>query len=86
MGKDERGWCHGAETHGMSQRGGSVIAHLKLGDFVSPMVKSGNADILYAFDKHEAYRLFTFDAHGLAAEIGKHHPYRIFYGNRACSL
>ena len=50
----------GAETHGMSQRGGSVIAHLKLGNFMSPMVKSGSADILYSFDKNEAYRTLGY--------------------------
>lgn len=54
----------GAETHGMSQRGGSVIAHLKLGNFMSPMVKSGSADILYSFDKNEAYRSLGYVKQG----------------------
>ena len=50
----------GSETHGMSQRGGSVTAHLKLGDFKSPMIRSGTADILYAFDENEAYKSLKF--------------------------
>lgn len=50
----------GAETHGMSQRGGSVIAHLKLGDFQSPMVRTGMADILYSFEVEETYRTLKF--------------------------
>jgi indolepyruvate ferredoxin oxidoreductase beta subunit len=29
----------GSEDHGMSQRGGSVMTHLKIGDFNSPLVK-----------------------------------------------
>lgn len=50
----------GSETHGMSQRGGSVIAHLKLGPFQSPMIRSGTADYLYSFEKNETYRTLHF--------------------------
>lgn len=50
----------GSETHGMSQRGGSVIAHLKLGDFQSPMIREGSADILYSFEENETYRTLKF--------------------------
>jgi len=50
----------GSETHGMSQRGGSVIAHLKLGQFQSPLIRSGTADILYSFEKNETYRTLKF--------------------------
>jgi indolepyruvate ferredoxin oxidoreductase beta subunit len=46
----------GSETHGMSQRGGSVIAHLKLGQFQSPVIRTGTADILYSFEENETYR------------------------------
>ncbi|WP_372682747.1 2-oxoacid:acceptor oxidoreductase family protein [Desulfosarcina sp.] len=37
-----------SETHGMAQRGGTVISHLKIGDFVSPLISPGNADGLIA--------------------------------------
>ena len=33
-----------SETHGMAQRGGIVISHLKIGDFSSPLVCPGRAD------------------------------------------
>lgn len=50
----------GSEAHGMSQRGGSVIAQLKLGDFQSPLIRSNSADILYSFDENETYRTLKF--------------------------
>ncbi|GBC59158.1 indolepyruvate oxidoreductase [Desulfonema ishimotonii] len=33
-----------SETHGMAQRGGTVISHLKVGDFASPLIRPGQAD------------------------------------------
>ncbi len=35
-----------SETHGMAQRGGVVISHLKVGAFTSPLVRPGRADFL----------------------------------------
>jgi indolepyruvate ferredoxin oxidoreductase beta subunit len=46
----------GAETHGMAQRGGSVINHTRLGCRFSPMVPSGSADVLLALEPAEALR------------------------------
>ena len=37
-----------SETHGMAQRGGVVISHLKVGTFSSPLVRPGQADGLLA--------------------------------------
>ena len=37
-----------AETHGMAQRGGTVISHLKIGPFTSPMIRPAQADGLLA--------------------------------------
>lgn len=37
-----------SETHGMAQRGGTVVSHLKVGRFSSPMIRPGRADILLA--------------------------------------
>ncbi len=46
-----------AEVHGMSQRGGSVISHLRWGEQVfSPIIPRGEADVLIAFEKMEAAR------------------------------
>jgi indolepyruvate ferredoxin oxidoreductase beta subunit len=38
-----------SETHGMAQRGGTVISHLKVGTFSSPLIRRGQADGLIAF-------------------------------------
>ncbi len=37
-----------SETHGMAQRGGTVLSHLKVGDFSSPLIRPGNANGLLA--------------------------------------
>ncbi len=50
----------GSEIHGMAQRGGSVISHVKIGDYSSPLVRQGTADLLFAFDRDEAYRTLAF--------------------------
>jgi indolepyruvate ferredoxin oxidoreductase beta subunit len=50
----------GSETHGMSQRGGSVVAHMKLGVYHSPMIRTGTADLLYSFDEKETYLNLKF--------------------------
>jgi len=50
----------GSEDHGMSQRGGSVLTHIKIGDFDSPLVKKGGADVLLSLEKDEAYRTLHY--------------------------
>ncbi len=37
-----------SETHGMAQRGGTVVSHLKAGDFSSPLIRPGSANALIA--------------------------------------
>ncbi|RLB43401.1 MAG: indolepyruvate ferredoxin oxidoreductase [Deltaproteobacteria bacterium] len=54
----------GAETHGMAQRGGSVISHLRLGEAEGSLIRSGTAHYLLALDEHEAYRYLPFLAKG----------------------
>lgn len=50
-----------SEVHGMSQRGGSVITHVRVGDRVhAPMVAIGQADYLLAFEALEAARAASF--------------------------
>ncbi len=34
-----------SETHGMAMRGGTVISHVKIGSFTSPLIRAGQADI-----------------------------------------
>ncbi len=46
-----------AETIGMSQRGGSVTSHIRMGDkLYSPLIGKGTADIILAFEPGEAVR------------------------------
>lgn len=46
-----------SEIHGMSQRGGSVVSHVRFGKEVfSPIVPEGEGDILFGFEMLEAYR------------------------------
>lgn len=33
-----------SETHGMAQRGGTVVSHLKIGDFKSPLIRPFQSD------------------------------------------
>ncbi len=54
----------GAETHGMAQRGGSVVSHLRLGDVQSSLVKTGSAHFLLSLEENEAYRNIPFLARG----------------------
>jgi indolepyruvate ferredoxin oxidoreductase beta subunit len=54
----------GAETHGMAQRGGSVISHLRIGDVESSLVTNGSAHILLALDANECYRNLPFLSNG----------------------
>ncbi|MFH1156274.1 MAG: 2-oxoacid:acceptor oxidoreductase family protein [Pseudomonadota bacterium] len=49
-----------SETHGMAQRGGTVISHLKVGTFSSPLIRPGKADLLVAlkpetFHQHRGF-------------------------------
>jgi len=47
----------GVDTHGLAQRGGSVVSHLRLGEQVhSPLVAPGEADIVIGLERLEAYR------------------------------
>lgn len=50
----------GSETHGMSQRGGPVLSHLKVGPYLGPLVRKGCADLVLALDAVEAVRHLPF--------------------------
>jgi len=46
-----------AEVHGMAQRGGSVVSHVRISDKVySPLIKTGSADFLVSFEQIETVR------------------------------
>jgi indolepyruvate ferredoxin oxidoreductase beta subunit len=46
-----------AEIHGMAQRGGAIVAHVKIGDKVqAPLIERGTADIVLGFEVLETAR------------------------------
>lgn len=50
-----------SEVHGMAQRGGSVIAHLRYGEKVySPLIDPGTADIQVSFEMLESLRYIQY--------------------------
>ncbi len=50
-----------SEIHGMAQRGGSVISHVRFGRKVfSPLMEEGSADFILAYEKLEALRYAHF--------------------------
>jgi indolepyruvate ferredoxin oxidoreductase beta subunit len=50
-----------SEVHGMAQRGGSVSTHVRFGNKVySPLIKKGDADILFSFEVLESVRYLDF--------------------------
>jgi len=42
-----------SETHGMAMRGGSVVSYVRIGKYSSPLIRTGEADILLALSENE---------------------------------
>jgi indolepyruvate ferredoxin oxidoreductase beta subunit len=71
-----------SETHGMSQRGGSVVSHLKIGGTQAPLIRKGTADLVLALDADEGLRnlsyarpggaVFVNSEDGLPADMSSH--------------
>ncbi|MCD8307033.1 MAG: indolepyruvate oxidoreductase subunit beta [Clostridia bacterium] len=50
-----------SEEHGMSQRGGSVVTHVRYGEKVySPIIDKGQADYIVSFEQLEAARYVSY--------------------------
>lgn len=58
-----------SDEYGMSQRGGSVVSLVKVGDFASPLVGRESGDILLAFEESEFFRNLPFLRMGGTAVI-----------------
>lgn len=58
-----------SESHGMSQRGGSVLSHLKLNGTEAPLIRKGTADLLLSLEAGEAIRSLPFLRRGSRAFI-----------------
>ena len=54
-----------SEIHGMSQRGGSVVSHVRYGSQVfSPIVPEGEGDVLFGFELLETFRYLNLMKRG----------------------
>ncbi len=63
-----------SEVHGMAQRGGSVVAHLRYGKKVySPLIDPGQADFAVAFETMEAVRYLPFLKKESKVIVNTHH-------------
>lgn len=51
-----------AEVHGMAQRGGSVVTHVRISENTvsSPLIEEGGADVIVAFELLEGYRYIPY--------------------------
>ena len=61
-----------AETHGMAQRGGSVISHLRIGKVKSSLVRTGTAHFLLSLEENEGYRNLPFLSQGARMYVNTH--------------
>jgi len=62
-----------SEVHGMAQRGGSVVSHVRWDrkQVFSPIVGRGEADVLLAFERMEALRFAEFVRPGGTAIVNE---------------
>ena len=83
---EEKAQVKQTEVHGVAQRGGSVVSHLRFGDLVySPTVRTGTGDILVAFERLEAVRyghylkpgglMLINDIEVMPGQMGEYQPY-----------
>ncbi|HEY9187136.1 MAG TPA: indolepyruvate oxidoreductase subunit beta [Bacteroidota bacterium] len=50
-----------SEIHGMAQRGGSVVSHIRFGEKIySPIIKKGDADFIFSFERMETLRYLNY--------------------------
>ena len=71
------------EVHGVAQRGGSVVSHVRFGDVVhSPVIKRGEADIFAAFEKLEALRYGHYLRRGGRLLVNDHEVMPGYYGEK----
>jgi len=65
-----------AEIHGMAQRGGSIVAHARLGEKVqAPLIERGKADVVLGFEMLETARSMPMlNANGTVVVNAKYIP------------
>ena len=67
-----------SETHGMAQRGGTVVSHLKVGDFSSPLIRPFSADGLLALKPESLSQHGVFVKPGGWAIVNSSQPLQQF--------
>jgi indolepyruvate ferredoxin oxidoreductase beta subunit len=74
-----------SETHGMAMRGGSVISQIKIGNYLSPAIEQGQADVLLGLTRQEAeaYAFYLKPKGKLIVNDGQEGPDRIDADGRA---
>lgn len=74
-----------AEVHGMAQRGGSVVTHVRISEdeVASPLIEEGGADVIIAFEELEAYRWISWLKKGGAIFVNTQQikPMPVIMGN-----
>jgi indolepyruvate ferredoxin oxidoreductase, beta subunit len=73
------------EIHGMAQRGGSVSSHVRFGKTVhSPIIRTGEADVLISFELLETVRYWPFVSEKGKVIINDHRilPPAVFTGQQ----
>jgi indolepyruvate ferredoxin oxidoreductase beta subunit len=76
-----RGIC--TETLGMAQRGASVISFIRIGSYISPLIRQGTADVAFSLLESETARAISYlaprgvafvnaEAYYPVAELGEH--------------
>jgi indolepyruvate ferredoxin oxidoreductase beta subunit len=65
-----------AEIHGMAQRGGSIVAHARMGEKVqAPLIERGKADVVLGFEMLETARVMPMlNANGTVVVNTKYIP------------
>ncbi len=60
----------GVDTHGLAQRGGSVVSYIRTGNVNSPLVSKNGADIILALELYESYNaLIDYGIKGISKLI-----------------
>ena len=77
-----------AEIHGMAQRGGSIVAHARLGEKVqAPLIERGKADVVLGFEMLETARsLPMLNPEGTVVVNTKYIPPNVAFDYSAKSL
>lgn len=73
-----------SEIHGMAQRGGSVVSQVRYGQKIySPLISTGSADIILAFERLEAVRYLDYLKPGGVVIINNQRitPLSVFFTN-----